>query len=344
MDKPYLHNHLSTPVQPNQDPRCNIRVDNLRGWQLQRAAANRVAEAAAAAGYQAHAQRMRDCGHLLGGEYCPHCGRVHITRGNSCRVRLCPICGWRLTAKLYTQLTEELAELQHRYPAAEYIWLTLTLRNGTDPAALREDMRRMAAAWTSIARRRTTQRWLIGAVRKSELKLSMDGRTYNQHIHVLAAVHPVYWSGKCYLSKARWAQMWREAAGADYAPNVDVRKVRGDATGAAEVATYAVKPQDLVTRRKSLRAQARAYDVMATTLRGLRLYGWSGEWRAIRRDLAHGDVETMSLDDITEGRCITCGTPLEQAMLRMSRQDYEVQSIIAAGREVYRRGASDDGD
>ena len=80
MDKSHRQPYLSTPQQPNQDPTCNIRVDNLRGWQVQRAAANRVAEDAAAAGYQAHAQRMRDCGHLLGGEYCPHCGRC-ISRG-----------------------------------------------------------------------------------------------------------------------------------------------------------------------------------------------------------------------------------------------------------------------
>jgi hypothetical protein len=79
-----------------------------------------------------------------------------------------------------------------------------------------------------------------------------------------------YFTGKYYLSQVRWTELWRESAGLNYTPIVNVKKVRdrrkrasqldplegqgktntnldvGLLTAILETAKYCVKPEDLL--------------------------------------------------------------------------------------------------
>jgi plasmid rolling circle replication initiator protein Rep len=132
-----------------------------------------------------------------------------------------------------------------------YTLLTLTVRNVTGEE-LKPTIDAMQKGWN-----RFTQIVGVAGVMKGYFKAleithnvkygALDFDTYHPHFHVLMAVKPSYFKSRYYISQAKFVELWRQAAGLDYDPVVDVRKVKGDTAGAvAEVAKYAVKPGDFI--------------------------------------------------------------------------------------------------
>ena len=73
------------------------------------------------------AMRLRECGRVLTYKVYED-GTKRLDAMNSCRVRLCPICTWRRSLKIYGQTREVVNEIARRY-GYRWILLTLTVRN-----------------------------------------------------------------------------------------------------------------------------------------------------------------------------------------------------------------------
>ena len=57
-------------------------------------------------------------------------GKRRLRAANFCRVRLCPICQWRRSLKLYSQMSQAMRYVSSQ-GAYAYAFLTLTVRNVT---------------------------------------------------------------------------------------------------------------------------------------------------------------------------------------------------------------------
>ncbi len=167
-----------------------------------------------------------------------------------CRVRTCQVCIWRRSLRWKARAYEKLPQLVAAYPAARYLFITLTVRN------------------CAITDLRTTLTWMNKSfVRLTKLKVypaigwikSVEvtrGKTppgsAHPHFHILAMVKPVYFSYN-YLSKNDWVELWRKSLRVDYNPSIDVKAIKPKQSPVAlipEILKYQTKPSDLVADRE----------------------------------------------------------------------------------------------
>ena len=281
---------------------------------------------------KAKACRLRECGRCLTYRLYPD-GTRKLDSMVSCRVRLCPICSWRRSLKIFGQTKEIVDTLNTRY-GYRWVMLTLTLKN-VDRSGLNGCLDYLFKAWNAFARSADFKRAVKGWYRSLEVvhdcqpiitramwhgdaerHIYARGKwykahgyhigdanpqydTYHPHFHVLLAVNRSYFKSAAYLSQARWAELWRQALGVDYNPHVDVRTVKGDtmddiAKAVAEVSKYASKDADYVIPDD--------WDLTVETVRTLdlalcrrRLVAYGGLMRAVKRELGQDDAETGDL-------------------------------------------------
>ena len=171
-----------------------------------------------------------------------------------CQFRHCPVCAWRRSQMWKARFFDALAkapEAQPELATAAWLLLTLTVRN-VAVTELRETLGSMSKAWQRLIKRREFS-GVGGWIRSVEITRGSDGSAH-PHYHVLLAVPPSYF-GKRYVPAKAWAAAWGEALRADYAPVVDIRRVKAKnghdapAVAAAEVLKYATKSADLLADR-----------------------------------------------------------------------------------------------
>lgn len=176
---------------------------------------------------------------------------------SSCRRRWCPICEWRKSMKRYGLMRERLPALVEANQPLVFLMLTVTIRN-VQLDLLPKAVDDMLKAFRRLTRRKE---WpAVGFVRSLEVTYPRPGEAH-PHIHVMLAVRPSYFK-RGYISKARWAELWKESMALDYDPVVDIRsakskdeydlpksmplEVRQAVSCALEVVKYATKPADVV--------------------------------------------------------------------------------------------------
>lgn len=248
------------------------------------------------------AKRLQDCSPLLGFTVDPATGKKRLKTAWFCRVRLCPVCQWRRSLKIYGQAVQVIGAADADQPHG-WVMLTLTVRN-VNGCDLSHELTLLMESWRRLTRSADWRKRVLGSMRSLEVthNLNADGAnydTYHPHIHALLCVPMTYFSGRLYLSRARWAQLWQAAAQLDYKPEVYVSRVKGDSAGAlAEVAKYATKPADYILP-DDLDLMQDAVTVLDAALANRRLVSWQGNLKAIKAQLG--------LDDIDDGDLVHTG-------------------------------------
>ena len=195
------------------------------------------------------AARLRDCGSYLAFNIHPD-GSKELAAMVSCRVRLCPICAWRRSLKVYAH-TMAILDYMAKQRQYSYVMLTLTVENCAGDK-LSNTLDNIFAAWGRMSRRVEFTRAVRGWYRGLEVTHNVDPHskaydTYHPHLHCLLAVNPSYYTSRNYVSQARWTQLWQESLRVDYTPVVDIRRVKGTTAAAiAEVSKYAAKEGDYI--------------------------------------------------------------------------------------------------
>ena len=192
---------------------------------------------------------------------------------NSCRVRLCPMCAWRRSLKIYSHVRRIMdgMETERDY---RYIFLTLTVRtcHGVD---LQNTIDGMMSAWQRLVRLMPVRRAVKGWYRGLEITHDVNERItqelfekkkkyykgmgltvgdanpnydlYHPHFHCVLAVNSRYFKTDEYITHEKWVELWRKSMRLDYDPLVDIRRVSGNtAKDVAEAAKYAVKDGDYI--------------------------------------------------------------------------------------------------
>ena len=228
-------------------------------------------------------------------------GRKKLVDANFCRFKFCPICVWRKSLKMFSQISAVTERLNEEYPSGRYIFVTLTIKN---PSAqeLAFTIDRLNEGFKNLVQKCNTvggdirifKDSLLGYLKCLEITYNADSKTYHPHIHAVFHLKGSYF-GRNYLNHSRWTEMWKSLLKLDYEPMVDVRAIKKTTPKLiAEVAKYPVKVTDLL-KIKDSSEQVGVLATLLTTTHHRRFVTFGGTFRKIKRELALDDIETGSL-------------------------------------------------
>lgn len=274
-----------------------------RPWQQHKAAAQLLAVAYELAGDTAKASRLRCCADSLA--FAPtEDGRIHLQSAAFCRVRLCPVCQWRRSLKVYGQTIDivrylaQQREAQGRKPYS-YIMLTLTVPN-VSGKELGSEITAIHKGWQRIMQRADVRAAVQGWMRGTEITRNATTGMYHHHIHTVLAVLPSYFTSRQYISRDKWLQLWRDATRDQSITQVDVRRCYGSAeAAAAEISKYTAKVSDYV-QPDDVDTMQQAVTELDKALARRRFVAWGGCMRAAHAALALDDAEDGDLLHIGE--------------------------------------------
>ncbi len=241
---------------------------------------------------------LRDCASwVLFGEN--ERGERRLAKSNFCRVRLCPMCNWRRSLKLFSQVSD-ITNLILSEKNVRFIFVTLTVKNCTGEE-LSNTINRMNTAFTYITSSNRTfapakklKLNLLGYMKAEEVTYNTKENTFHPHIHCIFELKTTYFKDG-YINKQSWIQLWRSAMKLDYDPSVDVRNIKGGtASAVAEVAKYPVK-MDSILKIENQETAAKAVIYLYRAIFGRRLVTFGGDFRTYKRRLNLDDVENGDL-------------------------------------------------
>lgn len=280
----------------------------VQPWAQHRANADLLAFVYEEIGNDPKASRLRGCSPRLlferrkaeNGQLLPPNapGALKLKTAWFCRVRLCPMCQWRRSLKIYGQTIQIVRAAQQQRKGVEWIHLTLTVKN-CDGIFLGSEITHLLAGWNRLTKQKRYKDAVLGAMRSLEVTHNLDLTsdsydTFHPHLHVMLAVPPSYWHKK-YIKRDTWAEMWRQAMRLDYTPEVWVKRFEGDNPAAlAELTKYATKPDGYIVPDDLDMMQA-SIKCLDNALHRRRLIAWHGWLKELHAQLGLDDAENGDL-------------------------------------------------
>ena len=194
-----------------------------------------------------------------------------------------------------------ITEVIRRKPTCRWLFLTLTVKNVYDGKELDQSLKDMAQGFRRMMQYKKIAKNLIGFMRATEVTVNEIDNSYNQHMHVLLCVEPMYFKNtENYVNQKQWMKFWKKAMKLDYDPRVRIQMVRpkdkhtSDVVSAVkETAKYPVKDTDYRTKDKEKNLK-RVAD-LEQGLRQKRLISYGGLLKKIHKELNLDDAEDGDL-------------------------------------------------
>ena len=239
-------------------------------WKPKKIRGLKVADSFQRLGYDKKAMRIRFCGSALAFLRNLETGEKKLHSADFCKERLCPMCQWRKSLKVFHQVSKVMDRAQQEQPQLVPLFLTLTLKNCTG-ADLSDTLDTVFKGWKNVVDHRKIRKIVQGWFRALEVTYNKEDDTFHPHIHAIILVDKSYFKkdNKDYMQTADWVQMWRTALKLDYDPVCDIRKVKGGKgkhKAVAEVAKYTLKDSDFIFDDNEL--TDKLVEVLSNTLRG----------------------------------------------------------------------------
>lgn len=237
-----------------------------------------------------------------------------LYQSNFCRDRLCPMCEWRRTR----QITSEVFQILEYMKDYKFAYLTLTVRS-VDSDHLTETVDRLYKSFYKFKRLKVIQYNVKGFLSRLEItynnkKKSPSYNTFHPHFHCLIALDKNYGKkGYSYINHQEWLDMWRSAYGDESITQVDIRMI--DSSKSAEVllsdgsvkvidpvkkAVIEVVKYTLKSGEYLIPGDEKKTDFLVSTfskaLKGRRLFDFSGVFRQKFKELALEDMESEGAD------------------------------------------------
>ena len=246
-------------------------------------------------------QFMKDCGSVLVFNHYKD-GSKKLDHANFCRHRLCYMCNWRKSIKLFGQVSEIVSAILAD-KKVRFIFITLTVKNCTADELrgvldnLNEAFKWLTQKGKTFAPAKKLKKYLLGYMKAIEITYNSEADTYHPHIHCIFEVSTSYFKDG-YISHDKWRSIWREAMHLDYDPQVNVKTIDKDGApepgAVAEVAKYPVKVDGLLGIQ-DIDTAARAVIVLQNTCYRRRFVTFGGDFREYAKMLKLDDVETGDL-------------------------------------------------
>lgn len=225
-------------------------------------------------------------------------GKKKLKTANFCRVRLCPMCQWRRSLKMFSQVKKITDKILENDKSTRFIFGTFTIKN-TDAENLEACINTLNKKFKYLVDQKKTfapakklKQNLLGYLKAVEVTYNSKDKTYHPHLHVIFAVKSTFFKNSSnYMSKKEWISLWQQALGVDYKPQTDIRVIKTNTGKAvAEVAKYPVKTAPILSLPDD-----EAVEVLKTLtfcLHKKRFVSYGGIFKTIKQELKLADVET----------------------------------------------------
>lgn len=319
---------LYTNDNIGQEVLQDIKRGKKQPWRPKKIRSLRLADSFKRLGYEKKSMRVRFCGSSLGFLRNLETDERKLHSADFCRERLCPMCQWRRSLKIFHQVSKVMDKVEQQYKEFVPVFLTLTLRNCSD-AELSSTLDDVFGGWKNIIDHRKIRKIVKGWFRALEItydgdKVISEGRynkrkkeydrrgvkvgdinpnydTFHPHIHTILLVDKSYFKGKDYMETVEWVQMWRTAMKLDYDPICDIRKVKtnkGRHKPVAEVAKYTLKDSEYIIDDNDL--TDKLVRVLGGSLKGRRLFAFGGLLKKIAKEIGVEELAEGSLVNIDD--------------------------------------------
>ena len=237
--------------------------------------------------------------------------KPRLDKANFCRDRLCPMCSWRRSHKIFSQVSAVMSVIGDDY---DFVFVTLTVPNigGSD---LGKEIDKLQNAWQRLSKFKRIQKAFKGFFKALEVTYNAEADTYHPHYHIVFAVNKQYWKRADYITHDELLEMWRKATRNPNITQVDIRRagkrrkseqteLEALSASIAEIAKYAVKSSDFLgkidkTGRVIVPNPDKLVDkvvsVYAAALAGRRLRAFGGVFEEARKQLNLDDPEDGDL-------------------------------------------------
>lgn len=316
-------NYNSTIIVPDCQCIESIEKELAEKFKPKKEESEKLVLSYARLGYDKKAERCAECGTLL--EWTAECDgvggaphevgvpphgtakrKMKLYRANFCRDRLCPMCSWRRSYKIFGQVSQIMDLISNDY---EFLFLTLTVPNCT-ANELVKTMNAMSKAWQKFTHYAPVKRILKGFFKALEITYNMQADTYHPHFHNVLAVPKHYFKGQQYIHRDEWLSLWQKAMNDYTITQVDIRRARGKIKGSevsvegeeavkalaaaiAEIAKYAVKSADYLF--KCEKTTDKVVSVLSSALADRRLCSFGGCFKDAHQKLQLDDAEDGDL-------------------------------------------------
>lgn len=235
--------------------------------------------------------RVDNCGSMLEFHIYEDGAKLHYA--NFCKDRLCPMCNWRRSLKIFSQVSDCMNILQSQN--YRFLFLTLTIKN-VSAEDLPGAVDHMLNGWYTLQKNKIFKDRVLGSFRTLEITRNAEDGTFHPHLHVILVVDYTYFHDK-YLKTKEWVDLWMECAELDYKPIVDIRSIKSGPNGlskaVAEVSKYAVKGSDYLSSNFDTMTESVSALLSALTRR--RLCAFCGVFEKARKQLQMDDIENGDL-------------------------------------------------
>lgn len=289
--------------------KINGKVKKVK-WREHKIISLELAESYQRLGAGSKAYRVSECSSMLSFKKFED-GSKKLEHANFCKVRLCPMCAWRRSLKIFAQ-TSRIMDAYDKDGHA-YLFLTLTCRN-VPGQELAGQIDKLFVAFKALQKNKGFKKNVLAWFRCLEVTHNLRVDTYHPHFHVVLAVSENYFAWNNYITQPQWIDIWQACLDVDYKPTVDIRRFRPSKAGAgkevAEVAKYAAKPGDYLVRYLDNTIYERKTDeavaILDNALANRRLVAFGGEFKKLHKllnlddtedgDLVHTDDDVMRDD------------------------------------------------
>lgn len=225
-------------------------------------------------------------------------GKKKLKSANFCRLRLCPMCQWRRSLKMFGQVQTITDKILERDKSTRFLFATFTVKN-VDAENLETCINILNNKFLYLVSRNKTfapakklKQNLLGYLKAVEVTYNTKDKTYHPHLHVIFAVKSTFFKNKQnYMTKKEWIELWQQALGVDYKPQTDIRAIKsGTAKAVAEVAKYPVKTAPILSLNDD-----EAVEVLKTltlSLNKKRFVSYGGIFKTVKQELKLADIET----------------------------------------------------
>ncbi|XZN17783.1 protein rep (plasmid) [Clostridium perfringens] len=242
------------------------------------------------------AYRVEECGTLLSFKKIDK-ELKKLFKANFCKDRLCPMCTWRRSMKIFGQVSKvmdrALEDKDYRF-----LFLTLTVKNCAGEE-LPNEIDRMFKSLELLLKRKEVKSIVIGYFRGLEVTYNEECDTYHPHFHIILMVNKSYFTQSVqYISQKKWTELWKDCLKVNYTPIVNVKAFKTASKeqtrkSICEVAKYTVKDNDYLF--EDIEMTDNTVAILNNALKGRRLIAFGKEFRKIHKELNLDDAEKGDL-------------------------------------------------
>ena len=226
-----------------------------------------------------------------------HDNKLKLARANFCKSRICNMCNWRRSLKLFGQVSQVIEAIRGKGIKVRYLFLTLTVKNCKSDK-LTETINQLNAGFRLLVRNDKKNKPtkiacnLLGYMKAIEVTYNTKDDTYHPHIHCILAVRPSYFKSGNYMKHEDVQLLWQKCLNIDYAPQVNIKAIKaGNSTpkAIAELAKYPTKIATVLSVPTD--KQEEVLYTLSSAIKGRRLITFGGLFKDIKAELNLIDVE-----------------------------------------------------